>query len=69
MKTKTKTLESEWIITDGKVIKAIQTLENTKAPEDDTITNDQIKYGGLHLVNAIITLFNKLIKEDNVPEV
>ncbi|KAI4492188.1 hypothetical protein M0802_009994 [Mischocyttarus mexicanus] len=65
---KTETLGSEWIITEGQVIRVIQTLKNRKALREDTITNEQIKYGGPCLVKAIKTLLNKIIKEENVPE-
>ncbi|KAI4488637.1 hypothetical protein M0802_011453 [Mischocyttarus mexicanus] len=66
--TKTETLGSEWIITKSQVIRSIQTFKNRKAPGEDTITNEQIKYGGPSLVKAIATLFNKVITEKNVPE-
>lgn len=64
---KTETRGPDWVITEDQIIGAIKRLKNRKAPGTNTISNEQIKYGGHTLIKEITKLFNKIIEEETIP--
>ena len=50
------------------VNEAIKSLQNHKAPGEDTINAELLKYGGEHVVRAVQVLIGKVWKEEQMPE-
>ena len=54
--------------TRSEVVDALKKLKNFKSPGVDGITNKQLKYGELGLVDKLVSLFKKVWEEEQIPE-
>ena len=54
--------------TRSEVVDALKKLKNFKSPGVDGITNEQLKYGEVGLVDRLVYLFKKVWEEEQIPE-
>ncbi|KAK3084049.1 hypothetical protein FSP39_007309 [Pinctada imbricata] len=54
-------------ITIDDVLKALRNLKLRKAPGDDKITNEHLKYGGKTAIDYLLALFRAIIKIGKIP--
>ena len=54
--------------TRSEVVDALKKLKNYKSPGVDGITNEQLKYGEVGLVDKLVCLFKKVWVEERIPE-
>ena len=54
--------------TRSEVVDALKKLKNYKSPGVDGITNEQLKYGEVGLVDKLVSLFEKVWEEEQIPE-
>ena len=54
--------------TRSEVVDALKKLKNFKSPLVDGITNEQLKYGEVGLVNRLVYVFKKVWEEEQIPE-
>ena len=54
--------------TRSEVVDALKKLKNYKSPGVDGITNEQLKYGEVGLVDELVYLFKKVWAEEQIPE-
>ena len=54
-------------ITEKDVLEAIKKLKKKKAADQDGMKNEMIISGGKDLLNSIIAMFNKILKEKEIP--
>ena len=50
------------------MVDALKKLKNFKSPGVDGITNEQLKYGEVALVDRLVYLFKKVWEEEQIPE-
>ena len=54
--------------TRSEAVDALKKLKNFKSPGVDGITNEQLKYGEVGLVDRLVYLFKKVWEEEQIPE-
>ena len=55
------------IFTTDEVTRKLASLPNGKAPGFDHIAYEHIKYGGYHIAQCVVTLFNTVITLNQIP--
>lgn len=67
IETETEDEDMNMSITREMVVNGIKKLKNRKAPGEDGIANELIKYGGDYLTTEIHSLYNKIMNSSIIP--
>ena len=59
--------QEELVIEKAEIVKAINTLKSRKAPGHDGITAEVLKAGGEQMINILHKIFNRVLREEDVP--